>query len=328
MILAIFWVIFGGFFTAIPTANEQNIPQKSSCKDCKNTPTHNTQTCPSIVDLAHNQCSKAASWAQECCQNVVSADVQNPQNKSKNLGKVTILMYHNLMPNGYPSGKYCVTTSQLESDFEYLKDNGYNVISFAYLYQCITEQKPLPNKAILLTFDDGYLTNVTLGLPLLKKYNYTALFSVVGEFCKYGKSNPDIKRGYEYLEWEDVAKYADEKHIEWGIHSFGMHHLKPRKGVSKKYGESADLYKQNFRKDTIKMLQNFEKVGIKPIVYAYPYGLFTPESEEILRELNIPFTLTCGESSCTIKVDRLPRLLGRFNRSGLESLESILARAK
>lgn len=243
------------------------------------------------------------------------------------LGKVTILMYHNLMPNGYKSGKYCVTTAQLENDFEYLQSGGYNVISFAYLYECIREQKQLPNKAILLTFDDGYLTNLTLGLPLLQKYNYSALMSVVGEFTQYGKSNPNIKRGYEYLEWEDVAKYADDEHIEWGIHSYNLHRLKTRKGVSKIKGEDEQTYRKLFRQDTTKMLQNFENIGIKPIVYTYPYGLFTKESEEILEELNIPFTLTCGESSCTIKAGRLPRLLGRFNRSGLDKLSSILARA-
>ncbi len=317
MILAIFWVIFGSFFVVNQTDKEQNQSTQYACtfsKDCTN------------FDELKEQ--NIANGVQVHCHKVATNGVKNPQNKSNILGKVTILMYHNLMPNGYPSGKYCVTTAQLESDFDYLQTHGYNVISFAYLYECIVEKKSLPDKAVLLTFDDGYLTNVTLGLPLLKKYNYTALLSVVGEFCKYGKSNPDIKRGYEYLEWEDVAKYADEKHIEWGIHSYNMHHLKPRKGVSKKYGEDEQTYRQIFRKDTTKMLQNFEKLGVKPIVYAYPYGLFSQECEEILSELNIPFTLTCGESRCTIKADRLPRLLGRFNRSGLESLEGILARAK
>ncbi|MGN0797177.1 MAG: polysaccharide deacetylase family protein [Christensenellales bacterium] len=246
-------------------------------------------------------------------------------NATTYLGNVTILMYHNLLPAGSKSGKYCITTTQLDKDFRYLKDNGYSVIRFDYLLRLVEERIQLPDKAVLITFDDGHLSNVRLGLPLLQKYGYSALLSVVGEFTAYGKSNPKIAKGQEYLEWSDIGEYANNPNIEWGLHSYDMHRLKGRKGVKILCGEDSEKYKETFRQDTEKLMREFNKVGISPIVYAYPYGLFCKESEEVLKQLNVPISLTCGERSCTIKSGREPRLLGRFNRSGLvDSLAEVL----
>ena len=273
--------------------------------------------CTLLALSAHTAGRECSAESVECSSDSTNANTY--------LGNVTILMYHNLLPAGSQRSKYCITTTQLDRDFKYLQDNGYTVIRFDYLLRLVEERIQLPDKAVLITFDDGHLSNVTLGLPILQKYGYSALLSVVGEFTAYGKSNPKIAKGQEYLEWSDIGEYANNPNIEWGLHSYDMHRLKGRKGVKILCGEDSERYKETFRQDTQKLIGEFNKLGISPIVYAYPYGLFCKESEEVLKQLNVPISLTCGERSCTIKSGREPRLLGRFNRSGLvSSLAEIL----
>ncbi|MEG2562107.1 MAG: polysaccharide deacetylase family protein, partial [Clostridia bacterium] len=115
-----------------------------------------------------------------------SVDIATKATASDSLGKVVILMYHNILPDSYSPRVYSVSRSALERDFQFLANNGYNVISFEFVRDCIASRNALPPKSVILTFDDGYYNNLRYGLPLLQKYNYSALFSVVGEYTAYG----------------------------------------------------------------------------------------------------------------------------------------------
>ena len=85
--------------------------------------------------------------------------------------QVPIIMYHALMENTSRSGEYVITPEQLESDFCYLRERGYTPISFSELYEyTVDPQTRLPEKCVMITFDDGYYNNYIYGFPLLKRY--------------------------------------------------------------------------------------------------------------------------------------------------------------
>nr|AIA95017.1 Polysacc_deac_1 [uncultured Bacillus sp.] len=62
---------------------------------------------------------------------------------------------------------------------KYLHDNGYHTITPAQLKAYLTEDAPLPDKPVMLTFDDGYIDNYVHAWPILKKYDMTATIFIL-----------------------------------------------------------------------------------------------------------------------------------------------------
>ena len=98
----------------------------------------------------------------------MSKDKTSLSQKSQHLGDLTILMYHNVLKKDKKESVYCINENSLREDFEYLKKNGYKVIDFKTLLKSVDNASLLPEKAVIITFDDGYLNNVKYALPILK----------------------------------------------------------------------------------------------------------------------------------------------------------------
>ncbi|MDE6362513.1 MAG: polysaccharide deacetylase family protein [Clostridia bacterium] len=234
------------------------------------------------------------------------------------LGDLTILMYHNTLAKGKKQSVYCINQDNLRKDFEYLKNNGYNVISCQSLIEYVDNGVALPDKAVILTFDDGYLNNITYALPLLEEFGYSGLFSVVGDytaFDKNGKGGGD----FIYFGWDDIAQVADNANVEIGLHSYSMHNTRPRLGVSQLKSESDEEYKQTFASDTQKLVDKLGELGVTSNIYAYPYGKYTKISESVLKDKGVVMTLTCNEGINHIYGRRSLYLLKRINRDATKS---------
>ena len=76
--------------------------------------------------------------------------------------------------------QYAISTRNLASHFDWLRAHGYHVIDLQQLIDARTGHKNLPDKAVLLTFDDGLRSAYTNVFPLLKAYRYHAVMAVVG----------------------------------------------------------------------------------------------------------------------------------------------------
>lgn len=234
------------------------------------------------------------------------------------LGDLTILMYHNTLAKGKKQSVYCINQDNLRKDFEYLRNNGYNVISCQSLIEHVDNGVALPDKAVILTFDDGYLNNITYALPLLEEFGYSGLFSVVGDytaFDKNGKGGGD----FIYFGWDDIAQVAKNANVEIGLHSYSMHNTRPRLGVSQLKSESDEEYKQAFASDTQKLVDKLGELGVTSNIYAYPYGKYTKISESVLKDKGVVMTLTCNEGINHIYGRRSLYLLKRINRDATKS---------
>ena len=91
-----------------------------------------------------------------------------------------VLMYHSIAP--VPETQYCISPETLESDLQYLQEHHYTAVSPEELIAYTEGTGDLPEKPVLLTFDDGLYNNLSLALPLLEKYDMCAVISVVGSF--------------------------------------------------------------------------------------------------------------------------------------------------
>lgn len=243
----------------------------------------------------------------------VRPDVRASQNGGKNLA---VIMYHNTVPDSYKASTYVIRAGSLESDFKFLKENGYNVLSASVVIDSVKNGIALPEKSVMLTFDDGYYFNKTYAMPLLEKYGFPALFAIVGEYTKLNKNNPKVSKTYTYFDFEDVAEINRSKYVEIAAHSYNLHHFGARQGVKIKKYEDKDAYREMFEKDTRLLEKGLRGAGVKPRVYAYPFGAYCAESEQVIKRLGYEMSLTCNEGINCVKSPQNLFLLKRLNRSG------------
>ena len=94
--------------------------------------------------------------------------------------KLPILMYHSIVKNEDRSGEYVITPIELEKDLLYLKQNGYTTVFVNDVIRYVKRGGELPEKPIILSFDDGTYNYREYLLPLLEKYDMKATVSIVG----------------------------------------------------------------------------------------------------------------------------------------------------
>lgn len=242
--------------------------------------------------------------------------------------RLPIVMYHDVMKSS--TGRYIVSPSQLESDLSALADAGYTFVSPREVIDYAEGRSALPEKPVMITFDDGHYNNAFYGLPVFERCDAKATFCVVGEYAdKYSESvkserdNPN----YSCLTWDEIRELSQSRLISIASHSYGMHALGSRKGIAPKRGESDEEYVAALTADTEKLqARMLEFTGERSDVYAYPYGLYTPLSRSTLESLGYKLMFTCNERVSVVRYGDPNSIkeLGRFNREGSYSTQKLL----
>ena len=96
--------------------------------------------------------------------------------------RVPILVYHSVMPHhpGQTAEQRVlnVDDSVFVAQMRYLVDGGYHVVSFAALVDALEGRDTLPNRAVVITFDDGWENQYRHAFPILRRFGLTATFFV------------------------------------------------------------------------------------------------------------------------------------------------------
>lgn len=231
--------------------------------------------------------------------------------------RIAAIMYHSVVKNISKAGKYAVSLERLENDLKYLKENGYQSVTAFEVAEAVRLNKKIPEKAVMITFDDGYYNVLLYALPLLEKYDMKAVVSVVGSYTDTYDNSDDRNPVYAYLGSEDIKKLLDSGRIEIANHSYNMHRQSPRHGTKQINGENDNKYYQSFCDDTEKCKKLvWDRCGCAMTTYTYPYGQITPKSEKYLEEMGYTAILTCYERINVLSTDDSVLSLGRFNRDG------------
>ena len=237
--------------------------------------------------------------------------------------KLPIIMYHSVLKDKSKSGKYIISPDVLEKDLEYIESKGYTTITMIDLINYVYNNVPLPQKPILITFDDGHYNNFGYAIPLLKKYNMKAVISIVGEYTDRYSKTDEANLNYSYMRWKDINEAMRDGTIEFQNHSYNMHsNSKGRNGSSKKRGETIEEYKENFINDIMKLQEEFmKKTNYLPNTYTYPFGMVTKESNNFVKEMGFKASLSCTSGINIITKDaNCLYLLKRNNRpSGIST---------
>ncbi len=237
-----------------------------------------------------------------------------------------IIMYHSILKDKKLQNDYTIPPTLFENDLKYLTDNGYTTVTVEDLINYVYHGRDLPDRCIMLTFDDGYYNNYYYAYPLLKKYKCKAVISPIASMTEKFTQTQDISVTYGHISDNDIREMANSGYVEIQNHSYDMHTLTPRKGVSKKRGESTEDYKNTVTNDITKAQNYLENVtGKKPSCFVYPFGAKSDGTEEIVRELGFVCTMTCTEEPNVITRDKESLFeLGRYRRDGKESMEKLM----
>ena len=255
--------------------------------------------------------------------------------------ELIVLSYHNVedIPgNELGTDSLSVSSTELAKQFSWLKEHGYQVVSIDDIEAAQQQQRSLPEKAVLLTFDDGYQGFYERAFPLLKLFNYPAVLAVMGKWLETSASQPvmygtrPVKRDY-FLNWQQIREMVSSGLVEVASHSHNLHRgvLANPQGntqpaaISRVYDENSGRYEDNasYRKriyaDLARSVALIKKeTGKKPRVLVWPYGAYNQVTIDIARELGMPVTVSLDSGKNTInKLDNVRRLL-IGNRSDLE----------
>lgn len=236
----------------------------------------------------------------------------------KKLQDLPVVMYHQITKSSSRVGKYTIMLEQLQRDFEYLKNHGYSPITVGQLLNHLDNGEKLPEKPIMLTFDDGFESVYAYVLPLLVEYDFYAIASVVGSFVDNATEEDDHNLLYSCLNWEEVNELVHSGRVEIQSHSFNLHKItKARNGAKKNSSESAGDYRDFLSKDLMQMQDKTEECsGYRPTAFTYPFGSYSPESKEILKDLGFRAAFVCFEKINKINPENEDWLfrLCRYNR--------------
>lgn len=154
----------------------------------------------------------------------------------KNYVCVPIIMYHEVKT--IKTGKDAITPYEFESDLKYLQQNNYTTITMTDLINHVYKGTPLPEKPIILSFDDGYLNNYVYVFPLLKKYNMKIVLSIIGKDTDDFTAIKDDNLDYSHVTWSQINEMIDSKYVEIQNHTYNLHSItKGRFGCKKKPGK-------------------------------------------------------------------------------------------
>lgn len=240
--------------------------------------------------------------------------------------RLPVVMYHQLTENKSTAGKYVLSVDTFEKDLIYLKENGYSSVTLQQLFDYASGAGDLPEKPFMITFDDGCETVYAYALPLLEKYGFTAVCFAIGAVTdKYSQIN-DHNLSYSNLTWDEIRELCEGGIVDIQSHTYDLHkNANGRSGAQKKKSETFEQYNEFLTSDALKMKEKMiEFTGNAPVAIAYPFGSYSKESKEILKNCGIKAAFTCEEKVNIIKKTESEWLfgLGRYNRPEGISSES------
>lgn len=235
-----------------------------------------------------------------------------------------ILMYHRVSKDSGQQGRFCISPQALERDMLFLKENGYESVFFSDVIAFVDGTGKLPEKPVVLTFDDGNFSDYKYLYPMLKKHEMKAVLSILGkETDKYSGDGRNIN--YPNLVWPQIAEMVNSGYVEIQSHGYNLH---GPNGALKLKGESSEDYEKRLSGDLVK-LQNrvMEMTGTTPTIFTYPKGKMSRASGEILKDLGFKGSLGCEEGVNTIEVGEQNKLfkMKRMIRTDRVSAQTALS---
>ena len=199
--------------------------------------------------------------------------------------KIPVLCYHNIATQdekaNYPEeSDWTITTDNFKEHLDYLKNNNYKTLTMDEFYNWKIGNLNLPYKSVLITFDDGFLSNYEYAFKLLKEYNMNATVFVVGSFIDNSTTNEWNGNIKTYMTKDILENLKNEyPNIEIYSHSYNLHY----QGA---INQNKDVLMQD--------IENFDNFYPNNDILCYPFGQYNDNIEDCLKESNYKMAFRYG----------------------------------
>jgi peptidoglycan/xylan/chitin deacetylase (PgdA/CDA1 family) len=185
--------------------------------------------------------------------------------------KIPIIMYHDI--TAVKDVDWDVTPEDLEKHFQMLQDGGYTPITMDRMVNHLRTGSQLPEKPVLLTFDDNYVGQYKYAFPLLKKYNYPAVWSVHTRFVGTAGKKPKAT-------WDQLREMQKGGLITIASHT--VNHL-----------NMTNLSDTEIEREVTESKKVLEKeLGIPIDYFTYPEGDFTERAKDKVKNAGYKASLS------------------------------------
>lgn len=210
--------------------------------------------------------------------------------------RVPVLMYHEIAEVSETRSRLAVCPAAFEAQLGYLRGAGFTAISAGELAARLArDDVRLPDRPVVLTFDDGYADFRSRAMPALERYGFTAtLFVTTGWMQDSGTRPAAPNRMLTEIELAEAAAAG----VEIGAHT-------------RQHPQLDQLPEQRVREELYTSRQWLEdKLGRPVPGLAYPFGYSTARVREVARETGYGYACAVGNMTASPASDlfALPRL--------------------
>ncbi len=184
--------------------------------------------------------------------------------------QVPILCYHHIreirMASKANKG-YEVTVAQFKEQMKALADSGYTSITPDQYYEYLTKGTPLPEKPVMITFDDTSLEHFTIAKPEMEKYGFRGVFYIM----TIAINRPN------YMSTAQIKQLADDGHII-GSHTWDHHRVDRYKSENTIEERGVKKVVNDWDQQLAGTKKKLEEITGKPCEhFAYPFGIWSKE---------------------------------------------------
>lgn len=218
--------------------------------------------------------------------------------------KIPVLLYHHILKEedietyGWKNNQSVISVESFQEQMKYLYDKGYYTATLDELQDFLDETKVLPEKTVVITFDDGYLSNAVYAYPIMKEYGFKGTIFMRGGISIHPQKafNPE---SLQVISTSELYKYKDV--FEYECHTYSLHST-DEKNVPLMLSLTKDEIMNDLKK-------NKELFNTKYI--AYPFGKYNNDTIEYVKELGykMGFTVKAGYVSKDLDRLQLPRFI-------------------
>jgi len=208
-----------------------------------------------------------------------------------------VLMYHNIVPDGQECVGMTVTAGRFREDMQWLRDHGYTFVLPREL-----AAGEVPEKPVMVTFDDGYVSNYNVLFPILQEMDVKVALALI--VC-----GPD-RQDEHFLTWDMCREMSASGLVEFGSHSYNLHNFDERggsyvkgtpNGLQRKPDETSNDYANRVWGDLYQSIETLEaQLNTEVCYFAYPFGVLDMWSEGFIKT---HFTVTATNNSGVVDLD-------------------------
>jgi peptidoglycan/xylan/chitin deacetylase (PgdA/CDA1 family) len=198
--------------------------------------------------------------------------------------QVQLLCYHRFAERA-AADPMVVARADFDAQMRYLRDNGYQVVRLADYEAMRARRLPVPERAVVLTFDDGYRSVADIAAPILARYGYPATLFVYPQFIGGGHA----------LSWQQLRELVATGLFD--VHSHALSHTSLVPAV----GETPTTYGARIQREVEVAATVLEQqLGQSPRYFAYPYGDVTQPVVELLQASGYALGLTVARGGSPV----------------------------